>query len=72
MKTIEEIAIECASKSGHSYTDVENFKPHNWVLEAMHQYAKQCCEEQIKACAEDAHLFIMNKQAILSTPNVVK
>lgn len=54
MKTIEDIAIECAKMSGHSYTNVDNFKPHNWVLQAMQEYAKQVAEAQRIQCAKEA------------------
>lgn len=53
-KTIKEIAIEHAKRSGHGYTIDPDFKPHRWVLSAMQEYAVQCCNEQIKLCAEQA------------------
>lgn len=50
MKTIQEIAVEFAARSGHSYTNVEKFIPHNWVIEAMQEYAKQTAIVQREAC----------------------
>lgn len=53
------------------------------VSKAMQEYAKQCCDEQIAACAENSKLKpvpnctykgvlkIIDKEAILNTPNVV-
>ena len=41
MKTATQIAIECASKSEHNYTQVEKFQPHDWVIEAMESYHAQ-------------------------------
>jgi len=88
MKTIEEIKNEVAVKHGCtnwiilvrkvncgiSYTDFINIEN-----EVATKYAKQCCDEQIKACAENVAIrdeelnpsYELAEFSILNTPNVV-
>lgn len=52
------------------------------IEHAMHEYAKQCCDEQKLQCAENAKIglrcklgsspkTVVSKTSILNTPNVV-
>lgn len=74
MKTIEEIKNEISVKYGyHSFSDALEMSVCDigeMVNELAETYAKQCCDEQIKACvkfsAEHPYDYIKN------TPNVLK
>lgn len=75
MKSTKEVIKEVAEKLGFDPDfDVELF-----INEAMQEYAKQCCDEQIKACAENAELEIycqhgygaLKQDSILNIPNIV-
>lgn len=74
MKTIdlEEIKNQVAVKYG--YKDWEWFpfeERGRRVDEVATEYAKQCCDEQIKACAEGIENLEYPKEHVLSTSNVV-
>lgn len=91
MKTIDidEILNDIAIKNGYeSFMDAARIGNIHYVpliaKEAAQEYAKQCCDEQIKACAENATAYavyssdddgtydgVVSKNSILSTPNVV-
>lgn len=89
MKTIEQIADVAAQKRGYRSIDMllVSHKPYDaWqvIKEVSDEHAKQCCDEQIKACAENAKekvipggtykgpFKMIDKDSILSTPNVAE
>lgn len=85
MKTIEEIKNEVALKHGYdNWPDLICQMLHvGWRMtaflkyenEAIQEYAKQCCDEQIKACAEkydNSNDELDYYQVIISTPNVAE
>lgn len=87
MKTPTEIKDQIAQQHGYKdFLDVlksfdcakSTYAEVNFIInESMQEYAKQCCDEQIKACgsrwlntpSEDSY---SPYDIILSTPNVVK
>lgn len=86
MKSIEQIKNEVAVKNGYAdWLDlmtqyklelkISYSRLNLYIDEVADKYAKQCCEEQIKACAEsfdkDDSLDKCSMSAILNTPNVV-
>jgi hypothetical protein len=58
--TAKEIAVLNAKKSGRSYTDVAFFEPHEWVLEAMKEFAKYHVEKALKEAPESLELYHCN------------
>lgn len=98
MKTIEEIKDKIAHQHGYKdFMDVlksfdcakSTYTEVNFIInEAIQEYAKQCCEEQKKACWKNADVHYdesgmmdnyirtdcvaVDKDSILNTPNVVK
>lgn len=90
MKLIEEIKNSVAVKYGfenfnrfaNNCIDIDLFN--DIINEVAEQYAKQCCDEQIKACSESAtanvvydsfdgtYDAVVSKKSIVNTPNVVK
>lgn len=56
MKTAEEYAIEFAQNSNHSYTQVDNFQPHDWVVKAMIEFAKYHVQEALKEANRNAKI----------------
>ena len=82
MKTIEEIKNEVAVKHGYkNWHDADLCTSYDQsdalVTEAMQEYAKQCCDEQIKACAENSsstnpkdYLLGNMKSNVLKTQNI--
>lgn len=79
MKTIEEIKNEVAKNLGFD----PDYDAELMIDECMQEYAKQCCDQQIVACAENSKLKpvpnctykgilkIIDQDSILNTPNVV-
>lgn len=45
--TAEEIAINYAKNSAHDYANTRYFEPHEWVLEAMIEFAKLHVQEAL-------------------------
>lgn len=84
MKTIEEIKHQVAVENGYkNWFSLTNhcWQNHLFKLihdsedEAIHLYAKQCCDEQRIACAANATANFnaeIDKESILSTPNVAE
>lgn len=79
MKTIEEIKHRIAVEKGYekwqlAIDSLSRKLMFSTVIEmeneAMQEYAKQCCDEQIKACYNQTS-EIGGVKVILSTPNVV-
>lgn len=55
--TAEEIAIDFAKKDKqHTYTKVKNFIPHDWVVEAMKEFAKHHVKEALKKASKKAFI----------------
>lgn len=89
MKNLEEIKEGVAIKHGfknwfsltnHCWQNLQFKRLHDCEDEVAEEYAKQCCDEQIKACAEKAQdeatssyagEIIVEVDSILNTPNVV-
>lgn len=89
MKNLEEIKLQIAVENGfknwfsatnHCWQNLMFQRVHELEDLAMREYAKQCCDEQIKACAEKAQdeatssyagEIIVEVDSILNTPNVV-
>ena len=83
MKTIEEIKNEVAVKHGYKdWRDADLCTSYDQsdalVSEAMQEYAKQRCDEQILQCAEVLKKGTPNKlmngnlkEYVIQTPNVV-
>lgn len=73
----EKIAIKYAEKSNYSYTQVENFIPHEWVILAMKSFAQGHVTQALQAAAENAEtklrlgridgpMEVVNKESILN------
>lgn len=75
MKTIDLEEVKNAVAKLHGYKNWKDVTPHyalSLIDEVAEQYAKQRCDEQIKACADEIKDNISGfGNAILSTPNVV-
>jgi len=69
--------IEILSKQPTTYTESdENAYLHSHIIDAMYEYARLCCEEQIKACdkriADNLGLAkTPSDYSVLNCPNVV-
>jgi len=87
METInlEQIKNQVAKKHGFkAWKDVGVIYRYIYTDEIAEYYAQQCCDEQIKACCENAKIhedwnadytqcnYYVDEDSILSTPNVVK
>lgn len=76
MKTIEEIKNEVSVKHGyesfyfmllHMYAgESKPIDVSDIISEAMQEYAKQCCEEQKNACAENAEIKTISECVVNS------
>lgn len=80
MKTIDQILQEVAeNKNCDDFDLLVRRMPTMLIIkavkEAMEIHAKQCCDEQIKACAEkydNSNDELDYYQVIISTPNVAE
>jgi len=76
---LEEIKDKVAKDKGYKNWSWMPFNERNYNFdEVATEYSKQCCDEQIKACAENVnysceHCGFEHKDSekILNTPNVV-